>query len=504
MITMEKKSLIKSKKIVLTIMTLVASTMIMAQDYSIKKNSIFFKKEKDPVATFKKEKKEITFLDNNSMPLFNIKSTTETSKDGVSHYWVTLTDLKTNESNDIGVTYDGYYSNIEKQMLNFTTVAQPQIITKEGIDSQVLQNYITQNKKNYPELIAHINDSVKAIATRGFQALKDRNIKIEKDNTITEDGNDIGQFVIEEMKSQTGYDYAYYLYTGTGKDKMLYAAYIGGANFKSKDFTPYSIVGTTFYYLKAFDTTTWQIRFVSLSQKSKNLSSDPFAYEILANLYGAGYNLADGKAEINNYIREIEHNKTEKAKEAQEASKGHAGYVITPTGEKIEGLVSFSDTRNASLRNPGELGNIAKIVFKNNANTDEELLIKADEPNYIINVDVRGEMKTLKGLEVSYGSMTSLTSIASMITVGGKTFYMLVHEDEIGEIYQYQNRSDEFVLKLNSQEKGLYLKETSNKKKLHKAIRSYLKCEKIDLDDIKENSADGMKEILKRYKAVCQ
>ncbi|MCC9042279.1 hypothetical protein LNQ81_06185 [Myroides sp. M-43] len=492
------------KKILLLTLGLM-STVGFAQKLVAKKDGIYIDKEKTPIVAYELNKKELTFIDKDKKPVFMITNAQHTTKNDDVYRWVTLKNLSTNESNDIPLESKDFFGNIEKQALNYTTEREPIIISKDGINIDNLKLHIASTKRDMRDLMKKKDDSIAQITIRGYEILKERNIRIEKDNTITEDGKDIGIFVIEHAMLRTENTYAYYLYTGTGDNKALYAAWIGGTAFPSKNFTPYTSIGTTYFSLRAFDGTSYNVGDVySNKQNTQDLTKNPLAREILATLYGYNKNLANGKVEIADFIVLKEKQKQEAIEREKEARKGSEGYITTPTGERINGLITVGDTRNVSLVNPEEIGNLARVTYNDDAGQEQQLTINANEPGYTFTTTLNGAMKTFKGLDVSFGNTLSFASVTSSITLSGKTFYELLYENETGEIYSYLQNKKQFVVKLHNQEKGLYLKDAKNKKKSHKTIRTYLNCQNINLDGLEEGTLDGLKELLKRYEETCK
>lgn len=228
------------------------------------------------------------------------------------------------------------------------------------------------------------------------------------------------------------------------------------------------------------------------------MSKDITAMNIVRVLVGNGYTLQ------HQGIYFEEEKRKEQAKlnlEKYETAKSNSiniynkeGFVINEKGQKISGVfkIEFEEIPNSKNSNnsfvPGQR------LYK----TTGDFEVYQSKSGVRFCVDESKEC--FIGLACKGGNLIS--SGLKALNADASAFYKILYEIDGCMILAYPNYLNELILKIPTQEKGLYTTKIGDSK-LKKNIAEYLKCDSIVFENYDFKTLEGLIKLLEDYKNIC-
>ena len=462
------------KKILFSLFVL-GAIYTSAQEIDIKKGKVLF--DKKEVAMVDGKKRVYTISDLQNKPIVSIKWNYESLPNGVDEYWFSVTDLATNETNDVVTEGVGRSMSPEKTVVETFSKGEHKLITLNGIDSEVVKSLVSAKKVNYTEVFNAKKDSINTFYNEARNLVDQSNITIDKTGTIT-----AGKKIIGRVKLQNGYSLVENtdLLVGSVSNKVftLENGKTYQVNEPSSVFTTIDpnfaklLVGLA---LKEGYTLENQIYYKREEEKNKKIADNQAEYQ---------KDIAEAKANSSN-LYDV------------------PGYLIDEKGNKITGKLSinFEDaTKEVEKSNiesiPENYGKSVFVKAVNEKGKEKSTRYKSntgakfctDSGNCYIG------LKTIGNVTNAIGNVMSLSTDFSY-------FYKILSEDN-GYLILEEPSNNKLYLKIPTQEKALYLGNNSDEK-LQKNFSEYTKCN-LNATDFDLKSVDGIKTFIEKYKTTCK
>lgn len=239
------------------------------------------------------------------------------------------------------------------------------------------------------------------------------------------------------------------------------------------------------------------------------MSRDITAMNILRVLVGNGYTLQhQGKAGVEAIRMEQAKANTEKINTERSNSANiyeQNGYVINEKGEKKSGPItaefqSIKAESSSGMADMTAYGKTVTLKFTNEKGREKTENFKSKNGvRFCIDKDGKEEcylgLKTIGNTLAAAGSLNSLSFDFS-------SFYKILYEENGYLVLVDPLLSEDFILKIPSQEKGLYTNKSSNDK-LKKNVAEYLKCDSLVFENYDFKTLEGLIKVLEDYKNNC-
>ena len=131
-------------KIILFSLFVLGAIYTSAQEIDIKKGKVLF--DKKEVVMVDGKKRVYTISDLQNKPIVSIKWNYESLPNGVDEYWFSVTDLATNETNDVVTEGVGRSMSPEKTVVETFSKGEYKLITLNGVDSDVVKSLVSAKK----------------------------------------------------------------------------------------------------------------------------------------------------------------------------------------------------------------------------------------------------------------------------------------------------------------------------------------------------------------------
>lgn len=239
------------------------------------------------------------------------------------------------------------------------------------------------------------------------------------------------------------------------------------------------------------------------------MSKDITAMNIVRVLVGNGYTLQhQGKAEVM-AIRVEQAKITEEKIKTERSNSANIyeqnGYVINEKGEKKSGPItaefqSIKVESSSGMADMTAYGKTVVLKFTNEKGREKTETFKSKNGiRFCVDTDGKEEcylgLKTIGNTLAAAGSLNSLSFDFS-------SFYKILYEENGYLILVDPLLPEDFILKIPTQEKGLYTNKSSNDK-LKKNITEYLKCDSFVFENYDFKILEGLIKVLEYYKNNC-
>ena len=462
-------------KIILFSLFVLGAIYTSAQEIDIKKGKVLF--DKKEVVMVDGKKRVYTISDLQNKPIVSIKWNYESLPNGVDEYWFSVTDLATNETNDVVTEGVGRSMSPEKTVVETFSKGEYKLITLNGVDSDVVKSLVSAKKVNYTDVFNAKKDSINSFYSEARNLVDQSNITIDKTGTVS-----AGKKIIGRVKLQNGYSLVENtdLLVGSVSNKIftLENGKTYNVNEPSHVFTTIDpnfaklLVGLA---LKEGYTLENQIYYKREEEKNKKIADNQAEYQ---------KDIAEAKANSSN-LYDV------------------PGYLIDEKGNKITGKLSinFEDATRAVEKSNIESipENYGKSVFVKAVNEKG----KEKSTRYKSNTGAKfctdsGEcyigLKTIGNVSNAIGNVISLSADFSY-------YYQILSEDN-GYLILKEPASKGLYVKFPNQEKALYVGNNSADK-LQKNVNDYTKCN-LTVSDFDFDSVDGLKTFIEKYKSTCK
>ncbi|MCC9064165.1 hypothetical protein [Flavobacterium piscisymbiosum] len=235
------------------------------------------------------------------------------------------------------------------------------------------------------------------------------------------------------------------------------------------------------------------------------MSKDITAMNIVRVLVGNGYTLQhQGKmavAEIRTEQIKVQDEKvaTERSNSANIYEQN--GYVITEKREKRTGPItaefeSIKAESSSGMADMTAYGKTVTLKFTNEKGREKTENFKSKNGIRFC-VDKNGKEECYLGLKTTGNTLAAAGSLNSL-SFDFSSFYKILYEDNGYLVLVDPLLPSDFILKIPTQEKGLYTNKSSDDKLKKNAIE-YLKCDSFVFEDHDFKTLEGLIKVLKDY-----
>ena len=240
-----------------------------------------------------------------------------------------------------------------------------------------------------------------------------------------------------------------------------------------------------------------------------NMSKDKTPINIVKALVTNGYVLqhqAAAKIEEMTAERVVAYeNKVTDEKNASKNFYEQNGYVIDEKGEKREGPITaeFEGIKAESSSGIADMTAYGKTVILKytNAKGRGKLEVFKSKNNIRFCIDNAGKEDCYLGLKTIGNTMAAAGSLNSL-SLDFSSFYKVLYENEGCMVLVDPLEPSDFVIKIPSQEKGLYTNKSSSDK-LKKNATSYLECDSFVFENYDFKTLEGLTKVVEDYKSSC-
>lgn len=239
------------------------------------------------------------------------------------------------------------------------------------------------------------------------------------------------------------------------------------------------------------------------------MSKDITAMNIVRVLVGNDYTLQhQGLAEVQAMRTEQIQASTEKIKTARSNSANiyeQNGYVINEKGEKKSGPItvefeSINAESSSGMADMTAYGKTVTLKFTNEKGREKTENFKSKNGTRFC-IDKNGKEECYLGLKTIGNTLAAAGSLNSL-SFDFSSFYKILYEDNGYLILVDPLIPSDFIIKIPTQEKGLYTNKSSNDK-LKKNVSEYLKCDSFVFENYDFKALEGLIKVLEDYKNNC-
>lgn len=239
------------------------------------------------------------------------------------------------------------------------------------------------------------------------------------------------------------------------------------------------------------------------------MSKDITAMNIVRVLVGNGYVLQHQGIAVVTEIRaeqaqaSAEKIKTERSNSANIYEQN--GYVINDKGEKKSGPITaeFQSIKAESSSGMGDMtayGKTVTLKFTNEKGREKTENFKSKNGTRFC-IEKSGKEECYLGLKTIGNTMAAAGSLNSL-SFDFSSFYKILYEESGYLVLVDPLLSSDFIIKIPTQEKGLYTNKSSNDK-LKKNVSEYLKCDSFVFENYDFKTLEGLIKVLEDYKNNC-
>lgn len=239
------------------------------------------------------------------------------------------------------------------------------------------------------------------------------------------------------------------------------------------------------------------------------MSKDITAMNIVRVLIGNGYTLQhQGKAEVQELRAEQMQASTARVKTERANSVNiyeRKGYVINEKGEKKSGPItaefeSIAAESSSGMADMTAYGKTVTLKFTNEKGREKTENFKSKNGIRFC-IEKEGKEECYLGLKTSGNTLAAAGSLNSL-SFDFSSFYKILYEDNGYLVLVDPLVASDFIIKIPTQEKGLYTNKSSNDKLKKNAIE-YLKCDSFVFENHDFKTLDGLIKVLEAYKSNC-
>ena len=472
----------------LTVMSfLLCTTLLVAQEIKTKGNRVLI--DGKEVAHISDKKRVYTFSDLTDVAKFSLVQKFMTFTDGSSGTWYVVTDLSTNKTNEaldeslaIGLSY-------EKNLVTNFVLGKNKLITTNGIDEKLLQEFTSGPQTLISEEMAGRNVKIESDKKAAEDFFVTSNLYIANDGAIYKSKDLMGRII------KTFYDNPNFpdvIYTIYDKNNIVLAVWHKSGGVHPK----------TGYSLRNEMLTTLDKRVFSLKpdffNQNTSLDKDPHARALIAKLLINGYKFGEQMLEA----------KTQAVKENYEEAKAKSvniyeanGYVINENKEKLEGKITalFQEVKNPDAFLGTEIATYGKEITFELANGVTKI--------YRSKKNIKFCVQTPNGEECYLG----LKTIGNSAEIGGSIntlsfdfskFYKIIYDKNGNMILVDAINKQDFIIKIANQEKGLFTNK-SDANTLKKNFIEYTNCQELVFENFDFKTKEGLIKMIEEYLNKC-
>ncbi|MGV0970315.1 MULTISPECIES: hypothetical protein [unclassified Empedobacter] len=191
------------KKILLSLF-IVCSIYSFGQDVDIKKGKISINKKE--VATIDGKKKVYTIANIDNVPVATIKWNFEIMPDGSKSYWFTITDLSTNDVNDVVTEGVGNSISPEKIIVETFSKGEYKIFNENGIDKDLLKTLVATNKRNRAEEVSNEKEKIEINLSEVKYLFDNSKLSIDSSGSVLKESKKVGKITFTTFINEKSYE----------------------------------------------------------------------------------------------------------------------------------------------------------------------------------------------------------------------------------------------------------------------------------------------------------
>jgi len=239
------------------------------------------------------------------------------------------------------------------------------------------------------------------------------------------------------------------------------------------------------------------------------MSKDNTAMNIVRVLVGNGYTLQhQGMAEVQERFVKQEKASNEKIKTERLNSANiyeQNGYVVNEKGEKKSGPItaefeSIKAEYSSGTSDMTSYGKTVTLKFTNEKGREKTENFKSKNGVRFC-IDKAGKEECYLGLKTIGNTMAAAGSLNSL-SFDFSSFYKIIYENNGYLVLVDPLLPSDFILKVPTEEKGLYTNKSSDDK-LKKNATEYLKCDSFVFENYDFKTLQGLIKVLEDYKNNC-
>lgn len=485
------------KKLIMTIALVLIGLVNQAQNFKVKGNKILI--EDQAVALIDNKKALYTISSLDKTPKMTVEVKQIQYDNGAFDYWYEITDLAANKKTEIPYVKspNGSLFGYEKNLVANLIESPRPLLSQQGIDEGLLKEMTEASNFKVSEELELKKKKITEDYNNAIALYNANKITIDGVGNILKNGVFLGKISRRTTKDQIGYTQVDYTVFDFNNIKVGEYYQQGGLNPNNNSYLTQELL--------TLDKKVFRIKLDAYSGTSP-LSRDQNAINIVATLLYNGYELGGQMKEI---IHEQRIEATEQKIKIERSNSANIyeqnGYVINERGEKKSGPItaefqSIKAESSSGMADMTAYGKTVVLKFTNEKGREKTEVFKSKNGvRFCIDKDGKEEcylgLKTIGNTMAAAGSLNSLSFDFS-------SFYKILYEENGYLILVDPLLSEDFILKVPSQEKGLYTNKSSNDK-LKKNISEYLKCDSIVFENYDFKTLEGLIKILEDYKNTC-
>ncbi|GIQ60836.1 hypothetical protein Flavo103_39720 [Flavobacterium collinsii] len=487
------------RKQIMTIALVLISVVNHAQNFKVKGSKIVIDDQAIALIDNKKALYTISSLD--KTPKMTVEVKQVVYDNGAFDYWYEITDAATNKKTEIPYVKspNGSSFGYEKNLVANLIESPRPLLSAQGINESLLKEMTETGTTKISEELELKKRKITEDYNNAIALYNKDKIAIDGVGNILKNNVLVGKISRRSTKDQIESTHVDYTVFDFNNIKVGEYYQQGGLNPNNNSYLIQELL--------TIDRKVFKIKLVGYSAAFP-LSKDQNAVNIVATLLYNGYELGEQMKGIIQEQRMEDAQQTGKAlDEAKSNSKNIydvSGYLIDEKGQKREGTLNalFEDVtinKNSSngITDITTYGKTVTLTYTNEKGKSKNESFKSKNGiRFCLN---SGEcylgLKTIGNTMATAGSLNSLSFDFS-------SFYKILYEKDGYMVLVDPVLSSDFIIKIPTQEKGLYTNKSSNDK-LKKNVIEYLKCDSFVFENYNFKTLEGLIKVLGDYENNC-
>lgn len=484
------------RKIILAGSLLIAS-LAFSQEVDVKKDKITV--DKTPVAKIEKDKGIYKIYDLSGQYLFSIDNVIKTTAGNPGETsWLRLTGANGNVR-EIMPTNTSFTFSGEKVVTRNLVVGEAAFLSTSGINKAMVDEFFSKNDPAISQKVDEAYAKIKENNENEDKIAKDAGISISANGDIKKGGEKIG-FIVKKVSGNPT----------SGDFNISYGVFdakkAGVAKMSARPITGLGEV-LKGHLIETFDNKQY---YIHEKATGGSLVADAMADRIVKALYANGYTLGDMSAQF----QQEQENRNKQSQEAYRQAENQSlnllesqGYIMSPKGEKIEGLVSIPyEDIDAKLHPNSGISNITNFGgYVNVKNAAGKVKSYKAKDGY----KVFAGSRTFIGAKGIYDDGLNSGSGSELSILGESQFFESDYENPAGYIVHHPKSPGQYyILPKNKQEayylgNRAFLRERAPEK-IAELMQKSLNCTALSAANYDTTTKEGMIKLLDDYAAKCK
>jgi len=482
----------------MTVALVLISMVNQAQNFKIKGGKIVI--DDQAIALIDNKKALYTISSLEKTPKMTVEVKQIVYDNGELDRWYEITDVATLKKTETPyvVSPNGSSFGFEKNLVANLIEAPRPLLSAKGINESLLQEMTETSNTKISEELELKKKKITEDYNNAIALYNTHKMIIDAAGNIYKNNVYVGKISRISTKDQIGNTHVDYTVIDSKNIKVGEYYQQGGLNPNNQSYLVQELL--------TIDRKVFKIKLDSYTSTSP-MNKDKNAVDIVATLLYNGYELGGQMKEV------IQEQRVEAAQErgkaldqAKSNSKNiyeQSGYVIDEKGEKKSGPITaeFEAIKAESSSGMADMTAYGKTVTlkytKEKGREKTENFKSKNGTRFCLD---SGEcylgLKTIGNTMAAAGSLNSLSFDFS-------SFYKILYEDNGYLVLVDPLLPSDFILKIPTQEKGLYTNKSSDDKLKKNAIE-YLKCDSFVFENYDFKTLEGLIKVLEDYKKACQ